>query len=70
MLDIVTPTFDRSGGRLLMVESRFSATPDGQLAHFTDDNLRAIVPPEGWDDYAAAWPACAELVAQLKRPAA
>lgn len=45
----------------------FRAEPDGQLGHYLDGNLWATVPPEGWDDYARAWPACASLVDQLKR---
>lgn len=66
-LDIVTPGFDRAnGGALLMVEHRFAASNDGQLLHFTNGDLRATVPPEGWADYAVEYPACADLVFQLR----
>lgn len=46
----------------------FSATADGQLAHETDGVARAIVPPEGWDDYVKAWPDAAPIVAALRKP--
>lgn len=49
----------------------FGATPDGQLAHYTDSALRCVVPPEGWEDYCRMWPDAQAVVDQLrKRPAA
>jgi hypothetical protein len=59
-----------TAGVLTMSRHRFEETPDHQLAHFTDDELRAVVPPEGWDDYLAAWPEAADLVNSLRAPAA
>jgi hypothetical protein len=44
----------------------FEKTRDGQLEHRTDGVLRAVVPPEGWDDYVALWPEAAPLVEQLQ----
>lgn len=51
------------------VMHRFDATEDGQLAHYTDEALRATVPPEGWDDYARAWPAAQPVIDQLRAAA-
>ncbi len=48
---------------------RFEATRDGQLAHYTDETLRATVPPEGWDDFASAWPAAQPVIDQLRAAA-
>ena len=67
-------TFDRlpnaAMGLPLMCVSEFVATDDGQLEHYTDGRLRATVPPEGWDSYAAEWPDCAAVVGELRgRPA-
>ena len=45
----------------------FQVAPDGQLEHWIDSELRAVVPPEGWEGYAQAWPQCADLVRQLRR---
>lgn len=45
----------------------FQVAPDGQLEHWIDSQLRATVPPEGWESYAQAWPQCADLVSQLRR---
>lgn len=53
----------------VLEQHRFSAGPDGQLLHYTDELLRAAVPPEGWDDYLRAWPEAADLIGQLRRPA-
>ena len=52
----------------LMCMHSFQATNDGQLAHYTDGTLRAVVPPEGWDDYLATWADAAPIVAQLRKP--
>ncbi len=40
----------------------FEVTADG-LFHSSDGLLRAVVPPEGWDDYAAVYPAAEEAIA-------
>jgi hypothetical protein len=52
---------------------RFTTTDAGELAHYTGtdpiaDELRAIVPPEGWADYCEQWPEARSIVDQLKRP--
>jgi len=68
-------------GAILFVAHEFRAAPDGCLLHSIDGSLVATVPPEGQADYAAAWPACDQVVrelagaessaaATLKRPAA
>lgn len=46
---------------------RFYETDDHQLGHDIDGVQRAVIPPEGWADYALYWPACAGLVSQLQR---
>ena len=45
----------------------FEPTGDGCLRHSVNGRERAIVPPEGLDDYALTWPACADLARTLKR---
>lgn len=45
----------------------FKESKDGQLQHFTDDQLRATIPPEGWDEYVSKWPAAAGVVDALRR---
>lgn len=52
-----------------MDQHRFAATSDGQLAHYTGESLRAIVPPEGWADYCKLWPEAKALIDQLTKPA-
>lgn len=49
---------------------RFFETADHQLGHEQDGRLRAIVPPEGWEDYAYFWPDCQPLVDALSTPPA
>ena len=46
---------------------RFIASPAGVLVHYTNNRLRAIVPPRGFDDYVALWPDAAAAVADLRR---
>lgn len=46
---------------------RFIASPAGVLVHYTNNQLRAIVPPQGFDDYVAAWPEAAAAVDDLRR---
>jgi len=48
----------------------FQLGSDGSLEHYIDAELRATVPPEGWEAYAQAWPQCADLVSQARRPPA
>jgi len=49
-------SFEMTARPPLLVRSDYYKTIDGQLAHYTDDTLRATVPPEGWADYVKAWP--------------
>lgn len=51
----------------LMSAHVFEATDAGELAHYTDGRLRAIVPPEGFAEYLALWPMAEPIVAQLTR---
>jgi hypothetical protein len=46
---------------------RFIASPAGVLVHYTDNQLRAIVPPQRFDDYLVAWPESAPAVSELRR---
>lgn len=60
-----------SGPMPRQVLHRFLARDDGQLEHHTDNRLRAVVPPEGFDAYVETWPACAPVVGELRgRPVA
>jgi hypothetical protein len=54
------------GMPVLLCHTVFDVNAAGELVHYSDGKLRATVPPEGWDDYARAWPGCAELVAELR----
>lgn len=49
---------------------RFEEGKDGQLLHYTEDGLRATVPPEGWDSYCEQWPQARAVVEKLKVNAA
>ncbi len=39
---------------------------DGQLEHYTEGRLRAVVPAAGWDAYEREWPACKPVVDELR----
>jgi len=54
------------GWPLNLAKHRYSASSDGQLQHFIDGELRATVPPEGWDDYVQHWPEALRVVKQLR----
>jgi hypothetical protein len=54
------------GFPLNLANHRFTAGPDGQLQHFVDGELRATIPPEGWDSYVKYWPAAIDVVTQLR----
>lgn len=47
------------------VVSEFVAA-DGQLEHYTDGKLRAVVPEVGFDAYVAQWPDCRLVVDELR----
>lgn len=49
----------------ILAHHRFYRTDEGAMAHDIDGRLRAIVPPEGLEDYVRCWPAAAELAAAL-----
>jgi hypothetical protein len=38
---------------LTLAHHAFEIDGRGELQHYVDGKLRATVPPEGWDDYAA-----------------
>ena len=44
----------------------FDSNDKGELVHSVDGELRATVPPEGWDDYVKYWPAAIDVVRQLR----
>lgn len=67
MLPITMPGFDR-GLPLRMVMHTFQINANGELEHFTDEQLRATVPPEGWESYVETWPQCADMVAAATKP--
>lgn len=46
-----------------------SIRPDGQMVHEVDDEQRAVIPPEGWDDYARDWPEAADVARQARHTA-
>ncbi len=48
---------------------RYSASSDGQLLHYIDEQLRATVPPDGWDDFVKYWPTSIDVVRQLRAQA-
>ena len=49
------------------VPQRFVKNAAGELEHYIDGELRATVPPEGWEAYADQWPDCRELVASRRQ---
>lgn len=60
--------FDVTNSPPIIVTSIFERNSDGQLLHIMDDKMRAIVPPESWDDYLKAWPEAAAVVEALRTP--
>jgi len=52
----------------VIVDHEFHASSRGELLHSVNGELRATVPPESFDAYAEAWPAC-KPVADALRPA-
>jgi hypothetical protein len=52
-----------------MEPHRFEASPRGELLHFTNEQLRATVPPEGMEEYCRLWPMAEDLCRQLVRSA-
>jgi hypothetical protein len=65
IMDVQTIGAD-PGFPLRLANHRFSASADGQLQHFVESELRATVPPEGWDDYLKYWPSAIDVVRQLR----
>jgi hypothetical protein len=68
MLDIQTIAAN-PGFPLNLANHRFSANEKGELTHFVEGELRATIPPEGWDDYVKYWPASIDVVRQLRAKA-
>jgi hypothetical protein len=58
------------GFPLTLNNHRFSTNNKGELVHFVEGEIRATVPPEGWDDYVKYWPAAIDVVKQLRTQAA
>jgi len=56
-----------AGYPLALAHHTFRVGPQGELQHFISDELRATVPPEGWEEYARTWPQVRELVDELRR---
>lgn len=65
MLDTTTIAAN-PGFPLVLANHRFTASDRGELLHFVESDLRATVPPEGWDDYVKYWPAAIDVVRQLR----
>jgi len=49
--DLDTTSTGANPGYPTLAMHRYSASEKGELQHYIDENLRATVPPEGWDDY-------------------
>ena len=50
----------------LLLLHEFRAGDGGELLHHVDGQLRASVPPAGFDDYVLAHPECAPIVRTLR----
>ncbi len=62
--------FDKTNTFPIMVKHFVRPAEDGQLEHWMDDKLRAIVPPESWDAYCKEWPVCRDVVDSMRLPRA
>ena len=60
--------FDKTNTFPIMVKHHIVPASDGQLEHWMDDKLRAIVPPESWDAYCKEWPVCRDVCDSMLRP--
>jgi hypothetical protein len=65
MLDTVTIAAN-PGFPITLANHRFTSNDKGELVHFVETELRATVPPEGWDDYVKYWPSAIDVVRQLR----
>lgn len=65
MLDVTTIAAN-PGFPLSLAQHRFHGNEKGELEHFVEGDLRATVPPEGWDDYVKYWPSAVDVVRQLR----
>lgn len=65
ILDVTTIAAN-PGFPLALANHRFSSSTAGELLHFVEGDLRATVPPEGWDDYVKYWPSAIDVVRQLR----
>lgn len=57
--------FDITGTLPIAATHEFFAD-GGQLVHMIDGRLRATVPPEGFDDYGAAYPAARPVIETIR----
>ena len=48
--------YERFNNRLNLVTHYFKPAGDGQIEHFIDGTLRAVIPPEGWEGYSETFP--------------
>ncbi len=60
--------FDKTNTFPIMVKHFVRPASDGQLEHWMDDKLRAIVPPESWDAYCKEWPVCRDVCDSMLLP--
>lgn len=56
MNDIIFHGFEKGSRPPRLVEHHFAKLADGSVAHVIDTQLRAIIPPEGWEAYEATYP--------------
>lgn len=68
MTTVKVAHFDKTNSPPIVVMSEFTRGADGTLVHYTDGNLRATIPPEGWDDYLKDWPEAQAVVDSLRLP--
>lgn len=61
-MDKVTYGFDKSGNVPFIAIHTFRSNSRGELEHLIDGNLRATVPPEGWEDYCREYPDAQSVV--------
>lgn len=60
--------FDKTNTFPIIVKHHVVAGTDGQLEHYIDDKLRAVVPPESWDAYCKEWPVCRDVCDSMLLP--
>lgn len=58
--------FDMKNGLPVIALHVFRAADDGQLEHYIDGIKRAVVPPEGWENYVQTWPDAGDVIDSLR----